>query len=362
MQKAAVALLFALVCLASGSSRADIVDTIYNTSVELADQRQAALRRGFRASFQQVLIKVSGGDALLRNGIIRQELANARDYIISFSFSRTNGQLYLNAQFDPNKVNDLVASAGFPVWGKRRPSILIWLAEQDIDGNRRLVVANGESNSQPELMRATGQRGIPIVFPLMDLAESNQIGLFDVWGRFNNVMRVASDKYNTEYVLSARLYPRDSEFIAADSIPNDQGVAWQLDWHFIQDELGDQGIVFASDKQDALRQLGNLLADYLAQKYAVMSSDANLAGSVTLQVLNLDSIEDYVQIVSFFESLTMISNVNLNSLSGTVAEFDLELTGSLDELLATIELDDKINQRTDAFGRTVESLEFLWNP
>lgn len=349
-----------ILVLFTSITNADVVENLYETRVKLEDQSVRSQTRGFSRSMRQVLQKVTGADDIVKHPDIRQSLRSPRDFIIAFKFETFEQGVTMLCDFDADKINQIISQAGFPVWGKRRPSTLVWLATQSTEGDRVVVSASEAVDEKNIILEQSGQRGIPVIFPLMDLQETAQLSVFDVWGRFDEVMRQASTRYGTEFIISARLYPSSTDVIETESLENSTSEKWQLDWQFIQDEIGEQGILFADTKENILSQFSHMLADHLAALYATQSSSLNNRSQLTLKIMNMNSIEAYVELINFFNSLEMVSSVSLLNLTGSVGEFELTLLGASDDFLIALDLDEKISQKKDAFGRVLDVMEFQW--
>lgn len=333
---------------------ADIIEDLYQTRVEVSDQSAAEQRRAFQDSLNQVLTKVSGDPDIVTQPFVKQQIQRARDFIKSYRFE-VNERLYLVADFDEAKVNNIVTSTGFPIWGKRRPTALVWMVYEQ-EKERQLMSASDNGNVKQQLDFFTQRRGLKMTYPLMDIEDVENINVFDVWGRFDDVIRDASFRYLPEAVFSARLYRTENE-------QTEERQQWQLDWQILDSEIPQQGLFFAPQQEQVLIEFANMIADYLAERYAVdMSELTAKSGEVPLYIMNMDSIESYAKVMAFFRSLTMVSDIKLTRLSGHTAEFSLNLIGAPDDLIATLSLDDNIQRKTDAFGRVGEQLEYFWNP
>lgn len=345
----------------SQQAPAAVIHALYETRVLVSGQTNAAQNRAFRESLQQVLVKVSGDNQIVNDTFVRQQLSRARDFIRSFQYENDNGLAFMVANFDEEPVNSLVVSAGYPVWGKRRPDTLLWIAYWNSNGNRELFTAASEQFEKFIVLDAAQRRGIPFTFPLMDLQDAEIINVFDVWGRFDDTIKFASQRYPNDNLVSARIFNRNDLLDESESVQQD--MVWQLDWQILNDELVQQSTVFGADINSVVEQFVDFIADKLAKKYAVESGGLQATGNqIDLRILNLDSIESYVTVVRFFESLSLVNDVNLMRLKGGVGDFKLQLTGSSLDLINTLLLDDKISQKTDAFGRATDDLEFYWLP
>jgi len=68
-----------------------------------------------------------------------------------------------------------------PIWGKQRPSTLVWLVVED-EGGRRLIGTDEESEYLSVLKERASVRGIPMLIPLLDLEDNARLKPSDVWG------------------------------------------------------------------------------------------------------------------------------------------------------------------------------------
>ena len=343
--------------------RAAIISTLYETRVPLASQTNAAQQKAFRESLIQVLVKVSGDRDIGKDATIRNQLRQARDLIRSFRYDSADGVNYMAATFDEQRVNQLIASAGYPVWGKRRADTLVWMAYLDDESDQRQLITAGVTNTYSDLLKSAAERrGMPITLPLMDLQDAQTVNVYDVWGRFDDTIKLASQRYPNDNLVAVRIYDRTRLMAAGESLQDE--MRWQLDWQILNQELAEQSTFFAPDRETLIAQFVDFLADKLAAKYAVEQTNNSSSGNQTLRlsILNVSSIEAYVSVRRFFESLALVNSVTLRRQYASVSEFDLVLSGSREDLLNVLLLDNKIRQKTNAFGQATNEMEFFWIP
>lgn len=353
---------FCISCLlASWDSNGAVMQSLYETRVLATGQTVSAQTRAFRESLQQVLVKVSGDNSIASDSYVRQQLPKARDFIRAFQYENDNGLTFMVASFDEDRVNELVIESGFPVWGRRRPDTLLWMAHWSENGERELFTAASEQFVKLTLLDSAQRRGIPVTFPLMDIQDSQLINVFDVWGRFDDTIKFASQRYPNDNLISARLFNRNLLLTEDETVP--ENMTWQLDWQILNEDLVQESTIFGPDMNTVVDEFVDFVADTLAAKYAVETEGLLVNGNkINLKIINMDSIKSYVTVSRFFESLALVNTVSLLRLEGEVGEFQLELTGNVSDLLNTLLLDDKISQKTDAFGRATDELEFFWLP
>ena len=69
-------------------------------------------------------------------------------------------------KFDEDNLNQALRRLSVPVWGRERPSTLVWLAVSDQAGRRLIGLEDGAEYVQPIDQRA-GPRGIALLHPLV---------------------------------------------------------------------------------------------------------------------------------------------------------------------------------------------------
>lgn len=357
--------LFYLVCilLAAPTSQAAIVEDLYQTKVDIKDQSQRTQQRAVRKALQKVLIKVSGNDELLDHPIIKDHVKRAADFLRSYRYEIEQGQIKYVAEFDQQSVEKMIRVAGFPIWDSRRPDTLIWLAIEDPRLLQREMLSETSNSPVSQLMFDTAQeRGIAISLPLLDLTDIQQVSLFDVWGGFSQTIYAGSGRYGTDYVMSARIYFDDGSQQEAEQSVMPSEPMWKSDWQIMRNEQIIAGSVQLPNISDVSVALVNLLADQLANTYAISTEPGSGKGSVLISMDNVPNIKQYMQVKRLLESLSVVLKVTLIQQSKTTSMFELHLIGDVKDLTNALRLEDKVSFKKDEFGQNIEALEFNWNP
>ncbi len=395
---------YVFLCLLSmvNLAQADVLTGLYAAKVPVSSQSGKAQEQAIQLAFKEVLVKVSGSRELLEDNVIRTRVRNARQYLRQYQFENVQSdspsndnsqqQLYFLANFDSVKVDGLLLDAGFPIWGSHRPSTILWLAEENESLERQLYSEYTDTNLKHHFLDGARRRGLSLVFPVLDITDLSNAGLYDVWGRFTDNIINASQRYDLEIVMSARVYPQqdlatdfenESNSLtdnAADELTEqsnetlvntspeaeliDENRGWQVDWFIFMDGEMQTGTVLGEDRSYISNVLVDLLADKLAAKYAVRASVGlnGLGAQSEITLMNISSVDAYVHAKRYFESLQAVTVVQLTSLKEQRAVFNVSLVGRIDDLINTLLLDDKVRRVTDAFGRPTGELEFVWNP
>ncbi|MCY7294109.1 DUF2066 domain-containing protein [Alteromonas sp. a30] len=417
--KSFIQLPFFLLLLVTVRLHADVVSDLYQAKVKVTDQSSRAQERAIQAAFEQVLIKVSGSKSLIEETVIKTEVERAGQFLRQYQFETENQALMFVADFDAEKVDTLLRRERFPIWGSYRPSTILWLVEEKPSLERQLYSEYLQNPLKEVVLDDAKRRGVSLIFPLADIAENTQSMIYDVWGQFTDNIVQASQRYDVEVVMSARIYPKQqlavefevpdepfvdeakvvagwigeqdiSELIEQEALAEKQRLdalktaqqkaitaqsesadskdkkekGWQADWMLIIEGKILTGSFEAEEKALLSPMLVDTLADELAERYAVKTTllQGEQIGESLISLVNLASISDYVKVKSYFESLQAVSSVQLVSLASQKAQFKVLLTGREVDLLNALKLDDRVKRVSDAFGRPTSELEFVWNP
>ncbi|WP_299076931.1 DUF2066 domain-containing protein [uncultured Paraglaciecola sp.] len=345
------------------SVKAAVIEDLYEARIAVDNQSKQAQVKAFSLAFKQVLLKVRGNSDLLNDQKITSTLPKATRFVRAYSYDRQGSQLYLVISFDPNPVQNLIRSAGFPVWDKRRPDSILWLAIQTTDAlSRQIVTASQYPEIYQQMRSSAAHRGLSLTLPLWDLGDVESLGVYDIWGEFNNQILQASERYAASSVLSARIYQKNA-LITDVATPENTATSqiWLADWLLM--EGGDilTGQVQGDNPTLIAKALVDGLADQLSSKYAIDLSKVDRANSkIQIVINNMDSLNYYTQASSFLANMSIVNDATLVKQQGPRATFELDLLGDVEDLNNAFRLDNKIRPVVDDFGQRISDLEFFW--
>lgn len=328
------------------------IDDLYVAEVLVTSQDSRDFALAAQQGLQRVLIRISGNSNVNQSAIIREALKKPQEYYYQFSYEATDktfriGEETIPAQileihFEPGSVARLLRTAGYPVWGNNRPSVLIWLVVETETG--RIVLSEADNNEVTiALLEEARRRGLPLMFPLLDLEDKANISVATIWGQFRNQIKAASSRYRADCILTGRIYQgQDGEWMGRWS--------WNID---------DQWLSFDSLQINLFEFVGEMtdrLADKLAARYAIDSS----RGSVWLRVEAVEDLDDYVQLSNYLENLTPVLDVFVEEVSGGEILYRLSTEGRVQQLIELIELDQKLFLLASGSGADSKLLHFRW--
>jgi hypothetical protein len=316
-------LLMLLLCLPLTMAQA-AAPALFESEVVVSDQTPAQRNAALQSALGEVLVRVTGQASVLEAPAVQGLLASPERLVQQYRYftepERNPPLLKLWVRFDGDAIRQTLQQQGVAYWGGERPDTLVWLAVED-RGNRYVVSADDNGEVHRKISAAARARGVPVLFPLMDLEDQAHVRYADIWGGFFDKVISASQRYNTPAILIGRLNRMPSGAWAS---------RWQLqmggktrswsDSHPQLDMLAKQGI--------------DDLADVQASQLAVST---NAAGStVSISVSGIETLAAYARTVNYLESLSSVSSAQVEEVKPGVVQYMLRLNGGLQDLNRTV--------------------------
>lgn len=329
-------------------ANAVVIENLFESRVEIADQTQRSQNSAVKEAFKLVLVKVSGNRELLRDETIKRHIQQARSFLLSYQFDLQPDEIFYLAEFDAQRVEKIIRFAGFSIWGKRRPESIFWLAIQDKDTQQRRLVtlSNQQDNLLDDALKTATKRGVSINFPVLDLIDLQLVGVYDVWNSFTQTIVEASERYPVDFVVSASVFSR-------------QEGSWTGQWTIAHKGRYSTGEISKNSADSVISELVEILADNQAQQYALGTSDIS-EEKVKITVGNINRLTKYVEVSEFLRSLTVVLSATLVEQSGDKGIFELELFGDQSDLANALGLDDRIKSTGDQSGQPDDAMAYVW--
>ncbi|WP_372809590.1 DUF2066 domain-containing protein [Litorivivens sp.] len=313
-----------------GPLQAEVVKNLYNAQVPVAQRGQAALKDAAAEGLRQVLVRVSGREDVASFGDVQRALPKAESLLNQYHYSNKlidgRDQLFIDFSFSEVEVNRLLSQAGLPVWDKNRPQTLVWLVVDDFSG-RHFVSEASDPEIVQALREAAAQRGLPLVFPVLDIDDKLQLTTGQVWSMDLEAVRKAAERYRTSQILTGRLTRLSTSWIANFAVISG-----------IDEDLLDRQ---APELADILRPVVNSVADELASRFAVIRSGQSGARE-HIVVSGIGNFRDYARLLTYLEGVAVVEHANPVWVSGAQAVIELHLEGSMDKARQFFLLDKKL--------------------
>ena len=333
--------LLLLLLLVSPATLAIKVNGLYQATVPVKNESAQGRPAALRQVLKNVLIKLTGDKSVLSDPGAAEILKRPQRFVQQFSYkevavdkadSRDELELALQARFDEQLLTEVMRDYGLSLWGNERPAVLVWLVNDDINGRR--IVSFDES---PEFIRALDKgatdRGISLLFPLLDLEDSARITSTDLWGVFRQPIVDASSRYQADAILVGKI----QRPVTGTS---------RIDWTLIDDQRLQSWQSEANLVAAALYKGADELVDRLASEYASFGSTG--AELIKVEIENINSIDDYARALSYLESLQSVSSVIVKQLNTERVFFDVIIHGGSRVLNQAVALSNRFELIDDS--------------
>ena len=348
LNKMLQALVLILTIFSMFSAAAIEVTDVYQAKVAVNSQANKDRNQAIKEAMAAVLLKVGGQETILGKSEIKRQLNRYNQYLAQYRYERDEEQLFLVAMFDENKIKQLFQQQNLAIWGSLRPQILVWLLTED--GLNREVVAESSQLPWPKQIESFSEhRGLPLLLPLMDLEDSLQVNVTDLWGRFDDATEQASQRYAADANLIIRI--SNSSLLAEQEQPTVcEGVICQqpswyaVDWSLLAEHQQFGQTYEGSNVETLLSQVLKDVASTVYESYA-LSTDLN--NELLIDVANIDSLSSYIEVLEFLSCLSAVESVTLVQAEAQTRTFKLNLLGSPKGLLASLKLNKKLQRYID---------------
>ena len=282
---------------------------VYQATVPVSDRSDTAQATAFQAAMRVVLIRVTGRRNADEDAALAPLLTNSRRYVQQYRGTSDNK---LWVAFDGAAIDRWLTQNGQPLWGRERPSTLVWLSVPAGPQAGALVTAEDGSELKQAVDTAASLRGVPLIWPeSADLQKSH----LDASAGTAAVLDLAHT-HGADAVLLGK----------ANGTAATASVRWT---HLFQDH--------SSEFSGALEGI-NRAADIYAGLFAASGAVA----PVDIEVSGVADLRAYAGVQSYLESLTFITGVSVEALSGDAVQFRLLTRGGIEALQHALALSGKL--------------------
>ena len=294
------------------------VPTLFTAEVLLDEAADNPREEAYRKALIEVLARVSGSAIGADEAIVDELFPLPSAYVTQF---RPGDEETLFVSFDGEALEKVLRGAGFRVWGSDRPLTLIWLAVDWGEGRREIIAAESPDEIERQsrtidrnrllrerLLEIAQQRGVPILFPLLDTTDLQGVTFSDIWGGFDERILAASGRYEVDSVLIGRVRPSSA-----------RGNRWTY-------RFGNEQRSWTGTPESVVAQV----ADMLAAEFAVGGSD--LLERLVLRVSGIQSVEAYGEVQTLLDDTPIIEAFRINGVSGDTISYDVEVRGGAGRL------------------------------
>ncbi|MCL1137429.1 DUF2066 domain-containing protein [Shewanella pneumatophori] len=300
------------------------------------ETRSTTLRtQGIKQAFENVILKNSGTQSALTNERIKQQLGSASSLMTQYGYFEQDGELFLKVNFDHKRIIALLREAGLPVWGKQRPLTIVWLVAGE-NGEREILNDASDTVSRTTFNQESEAKGVPLLFPLMDLDDAMRVGVNDIRGRFADNVASASLRYQANYSLLATIEQQGAVYrYQMDLYPREKAPQ-ALQMTSLVSQSGE-----ASSMEEAVKAIVAATSEYYVGQYAV--ADSGQKNSTTIIFTDVAEMQQLVSIERYLSQLSAIKSARVANIQGQSVEFNIDLFGDEADLHRLMALDPRID-------------------
>lgn len=308
------------------------VHSIYQAEIIVPSQAASVKFQAAQDALAEVFRKVSGNNLVFDdNSELKKQLVHAKEWAQFYKYSSlpntSKEKSYsLTIRFDIEAVNRALREAGIPIWGQKRPLILVWLV-LDTPSHPSDIVDSSTMDIQTLLKQSAAKRGLPVILPMMDMTDISKVSSNDLLKESTTVLQIASQRYRSEAILIGNVKGSKKDFTGQ----------WQL-------VLGpDQWTwdVTGKSLQDVFSNVVNKMADTLAEHYApVLPAVADTL--ITLKVAGIKQQSSLMQLMKYLQHLAIVGDVQLTSVVDGNVTLEVSSHGDKQALTKVIAQDKKL--------------------
>ena len=305
------------VCVAclcgSGAALALTRAEMYQATTPVTDRSEAAQTAAFQNAMKTVLVRVTGRRNADEDPALGPLISNARRYVQQYR-AAPDSQLWVT--FDGAAIERWLTQNSQPLWGHERPTTLVLLAAQTTAQGGSVITTDDSSELKSAIDGAAAARGLPLVWPSAAELQKFHVDFATVNGGSPSTFTDIARRMGSDAVLIGR----------ASGATANANVRWT---HQFQDRSSEY-----SGTLEGVNRAADLYAGLFAASGGLVP--------VNIEVSGVNDLRDFAGLESYLESLTFISHVSVESLSGDTVRFRLSTRGGVDSLQRALSLNGRL--------------------
>jgi hypothetical protein len=298
--------------------------SFHSFSTELTDLFQAEVdanqsqSQWQQAAVSAVLIKLTGSEQILTNQAVKTAIRNSSDFIKQYQMVQREGRNLLQVSLDQQKITSLLQQLQIPIWGSRRPDVLIWLTEKTLEQPQLVLLA--EHPLRNALAAQAKTYGLSYIYPRYDEQDLALVNATALWSGDWTGLSLASPRYQATQVFNLLL---------EQQVDMTGQLQYRLIYQTLVDAAVQQQEFTGADATALLLQFSQQLAAAQAAQYAVnVQASAVTDGSVQLTLDGITGLTDLVLVQKIFSSMLTVRQQQLVEFSPGQATIRVTLAAS----------------------------------
>lgn len=322
------------------------VSSLYQAWLPVNAQAEEIKPEEARLGLLQVLIKLTGNPDISLQPDIQPLLKAANQKVQEFSYISSNSPsqpFFLQIQYDTNSIHRVLKKAGLNYWGENRPLILTWLVIA-APGEMPKILDDEEKNTvQGQIKQMAKQRGLPLIFPVLDVTELSQVSINDILSPALTPLKQTSRRYSPDALLIGNMSM------------NGDGVESQ--WELALDNQQWNWRISDDTSEKVISTLMNNIMSTLAKHYSADAVDSK-SNWMTLEITRVKEGSDLKNILNNLKQLTSVQQIQLSQVMTDTVLIQVLIKGSL----ASFQENAELGQHFKLENKTENKLVYEWIP
>lgn len=324
-------LVFTLIgLLITNAALAVRVTTIYQAEIPVASQLATTRNQLLPQALGQVLVKVTGNTKILDNPTLSSHLKEASTLVQEYGYKASNDSIkpyLLTIQFDPEGINKLLNAAALPTWGANRPLILAWVDYEVPNHSAEIIDSSSSNDIQKILRQRADQRGLPIILPVMDVTDLNQVAVNDIVSMTTAKLQSAAKRYSSDAILMLRMMRVTDGFTAQAKLVLDTN---EWSWNISGKTLA-----------EVLNTLVDNMTDTLSSRYSTVVTNT-IQSTLTLKISGVSQQDDFANMMHYIQHLTPVASAQVMQITGSDVILNVSLHGTRESFSQIISVGKKL--------------------
>jgi hypothetical protein len=303
-----------------------------------AEQRNQAIEQ----ALEKVLVKLTGSRSIAMRPEVADLLKSAAPLVQQYRYGAAPAadtaqpqQRWLQVSFDAAALQQALRAKGLPVWQAGRPNVLLWLGLEQ-GGARNFLQPESDVELAATIAAVAAERGLSLLFPLLDVEDLSQLRASDLWGGFEDRLRAASQRYAADLVLVGRL---------GATSPG----SWSSSWVLLHSAQAERWQSRGASAPAALAAGLQEAVDRLARRYAPLESRGT-SNRLLVRVSDVRDARGFAGVDRLLRALDVVEEVALVSVEPDRVLFSVKARGGADALQRATALSRWLLAEPDAAG------------
>jgi len=329
-------------------------DDLNQARVKVTDRSAPVFQQALKEGLGAVLIKVSGNPAIMTLPQIRNSLEQINSYVVSYSYLQENDpqttqpQLYLQVTYDEKNVKQLLENTKQAIWKGERPVTLIILSVDAASG-RQILASDSNNTLITTLNNAANERGLKIMFPVMDLEDQSDIGDPNQTQLSEEELQKLAERYHVTSILFG-------------SVKHDLS-SYQINWQFwLRNALSQWNTSGNNIQAIAIEGLGRLM-ETLANQFATVNN-AQTQSEFLVKITGVNGLRDYLQVLNTLQHLAPVSDAQVKDLNADEITLAIKTAGGEEALAQALRGNSALKEEAGPLtsAPNAANLFFRWIP